>query len=92
LGIHAAVTRRRTDGSPSEDGWYPEQRLSVGEALWGFTRGPAFAAGVENRQGQLTPGFDADLIILEQDPFTCPPEALAGIQVQRSMLAGMWGE
>ena len=43
LGIHAAVTRRRADGSPSPDGWYSEQRLTVTEAVHGFTMGAAYA-------------------------------------------------
>ena len=46
-GIHAAVTRRRADGSPGEQGWYPQQKLSVAEALEAFTTGPAYAAGME---------------------------------------------
>src|SRR5690606_15300144 len=55
--IHAAVTRRRPDGSPGEDGWRssPQQsrRLTVEEAVRGFTIGPAYAAGMENRLGRL---------------------------------------
>ena len=61
LGIHAAVTRRRTDGSPRPDGWYPEQRLTVGEAVHGFTLGAAYASYEETRKGSLTPGKLADL-------------------------------
>jgi hypothetical protein len=90
LGIHAAVTRCRPDGNPGPEGWYPEQRLSVYEALCGFTQGPAYAAGMEKHQGRLAPGFDADLIVLNQDPFTCPPESLYLIQPQRTMVAGEW--
>src|SRR5262249_34878556 len=48
-GIHAAVTRRRADGSPGPDGWYPDARLTMDETLRGFTQGPAYAAGLENR-------------------------------------------
>ncbi len=44
VGIHAAVTRRRADGSPGPDGWYPDQRLTVQQAVYGFTMGAAFAA------------------------------------------------
>jgi len=49
LGVHAAVTRRRLEGTPGPDGWYPQQRLSVDQALRGFTTGPAYAAGMEDR-------------------------------------------
>jgi predicted amidohydrolase YtcJ len=68
-GLHAAVTRRRRDGAPGPEGWYPEQRLSLQEALEGFTTGPAYLAGWEARVGKLAPGYYADLILLEQDPF-----------------------
>ena len=44
LGLHAAVTRRRADGSPSAEGWYPEQKLTLAEALSAYTVGAAYAA------------------------------------------------
>ena len=89
-GLHAAVTRRRLDGSPGPDGWYPEQRLTVEEALHGFTSGPAYAAGMEDRLGRLAPGCLADLLILETDPFTCSPDEIASILPVRTMVAGKW--
>ncbi len=89
-GLHAAVTRRRLDGTPGPDGWYPEQRLTVEEALHGFTTGPAYAAGMEDRLGRLAPGCLADLLILEKDPFTCSPDELASILPLRTMVAGKW--
>ncbi len=52
-GIHAAVTRRRADGSPGPAGWHPEQRFSMQQAIEGFTTGAAYAAYAENRQGRL---------------------------------------
>jgi predicted amidohydrolase YtcJ len=90
LGIHAAVTRRRADGFPGPEGWYADQRLTVGEALNGFTLGPAFAAGMENRLGRLSAGFLADMIVLENDPFTCEPEELIGFQPTATMVGGSW--
>ncbi len=87
-GLHAAVTRRREDGSPGEAGWYPEQRLSLLEALLGFTQGPAYLAGMENRFGKLAPGFAADLIILESDPFEIPPDELREILPTAVMVGG----
>lgn len=89
-GIHAAVTRRRHDGTPSSDGWYPEQRLSVGEAIRGYTTGPAFAAGMEDKLGILAPGYLADLLVLSDDPFTCDPEALMNIEPLATMIGGDW--
>jgi predicted amidohydrolase YtcJ len=89
-GIYAAVTRRRADGSPSVPGWHPEQRLSVDEALHAYTTGAAFAAGMEDRLGKLAPGFLADLLILNEDPFTCSPEKLLTIHPIATMVGGEW--
>jgi predicted amidohydrolase YtcJ len=89
-GLHAAVTRQRADGSPSPEGWYPKQKLSVSEALEGFTSGAAYAAGMGDRLGKLAPGYLADLIVLERDPFTCPPEELPKLQASATMIGGEW--
>ncbi|MCX6025544.1 MAG: amidohydrolase, partial [Chloroflexi bacterium] len=55
-GLHAAVTRRGADGEPGAAGWYPEQRLTLAEALRAYTLGPAYAAGVEKECGILAAG------------------------------------
>jgi predicted amidohydrolase YtcJ len=89
-GIHAAVTRRRPDGSPGPAGWHPEQRLSMQQAIEGFTTGAAYAAYAENRQGCLTVGALADLIVLEKDPFTCDLEEVKDLQSSATMVAGEW--
>ena len=89
-GLHAAVTRRRADGSPGPDGWFPEQRLTFSEALAGFTLGPAYAAGVEGYLGRLMAGFLADLIVIEIDPYTCDPAELYAIQPTATMIGGNW--
>lgn len=88
LGIHAAVTRRRTDGSPQPDGWYPEQRLSVEQAVHGFTLGAAYASYEETRKGSLAPGKLADLIVLDRDIFSSDPMEIAGTQVLATMIDG----
>ncbi len=89
-GIHAAVTRRRADGTPSAHGWHPEQRLLIDEALSGFISGPAYASGMEDRLGKLAPGYLADLLVLSEDPFTCPPELLRDIHPVATMVGGDW--
>ncbi len=89
-GLHAAITRRRADGSPSKEGWRPEQRLSVQEALEGFTTGAAYAAYAENRLGRLAPGYLADLIVLENDPFTCNFDDMKNFQSSATMVGGDW--
>jgi predicted amidohydrolase YtcJ len=89
-GIFAAVTRRRPDGSPGVDGWYPESRLTMDEALRGFTVGPAYAAGMENRQGKLAPGFLADLVILDRDLYKIPADEVLDTEVLGTMVDGVW--
>ena len=89
-GLHAAITRRRADGSPSADGWYPEQKLTMAEAVEGYTLGPAYAAGMEDRLGRLAPNHLADLIVLEKDPFTCEPDELLSMQSSATMVGGEW--
>ncbi|MCI0522015.1 MAG: amidohydrolase [Chloroflexi bacterium] len=89
-GVHAAVTRRRLDGSPGVQGWYPEQRLKVDEALLAYTQGAAYAAGMEDRLGRLREGFYADLLALETDPFTCAAEELANLRPAGTMIHGEW--
>ncbi len=90
FGLHAAVTRCRPDGSPGRDGWFPEQRLTVRSALEGFTFGPAFAAGMEDRLGRLSAGFLADLIVVNSDPFTCDSAELYAVQPVATMVGGDW--
>jgi predicted amidohydrolase YtcJ len=90
-GLHAAVTRQRTDGSPGASGWYPEQRLTLEEALLGFTQGPAYAAGLEHKIGKLREGFLADLLVLEQDPFDCHPAELFQIKPSATRVGGQGG-
>ncbi len=89
-GIHAAVTRRRADGSPGPDGWFPELRLSVDEALRGFTQGPAYTAGMENRLGRIAPGYLADLVALDHDLYAVPPDDLLKVHVIGTMIGGAW--
>ena len=90
LGLHAAVTRRRADGSPSPDGWYAEQKLSMAEAWEAYTIGPAYTAYMEDRLGKLAPNHLADLIVLEKDPFTCDPDELPAMQSSATMVNGEW--
>lgn len=89
-GLHAAVTRQRADGSPGPEGWYPDQRLTRLEAMQGYTSGAAYAAGMEDRLGQLSPGFLADLLVLDTDPFTCPAHDLREMRPTGVMVNGEW--
>lgn len=89
-GLHAAVTRRRQDGSPGAKGWFPEQKLTLREALLAFTHGPAYAAWMEDRLGKLKPGYLADLVLLESDPFELPPQDLQHLKPKGTMVGGRW--
>jgi hypothetical protein len=89
-GIFAAVTRRRPDGSPGPDGWFPEGRLDMDTTLRGFTQGPAYAAGMENDLGQLAPGYLADLLVLDRDLFSIPPDEILETLVLGTMIGGVW--
>ncbi len=89
-GVHAAVTRRRVDGTPSAQGWYSEQRLLIDEALGAYITGPTFASGMEACLGKLMPGYLADLLVLNENPFTCPPEELLNIHPLATMVGGEW--
>ncbi len=88
LGIHAAVTRQR-DGAPI-DGWYPAAKLSLLETLLGFTAGPAYAAGMEDRLGKLREGFLADLIVLDRDIYAIEPAEILSLKVLGTMVGGEW--
>jgi predicted amidohydrolase YtcJ len=88
-GIYAAVTRRRPTSYPGPDGWYPEQRLSMTEAVQSFTIGPAIASGRERWMGRIEPGYLADLTIYSSDIFTLPPDELLSVEVDGTMVDGV---
>ncbi len=87
LGIHAAVTRQRRNGTPA-GGWHPEQCLTVEEAVRGFTHGAAVAAGWQHEFGTLEVGKLADIAILSDDPFRCEPDALQHIHAVQTLIEG----
>ncbi len=87
LGIHAAVTRQRVDGTPA-GGWVPEERITLAQALRGYTVAPAYASGEERLKGRLRPGMLADFAVLTQDPFDVDPSALHGISVTATVVGG----
>ncbi|MGX5915139.1 amidohydrolase [Aliidiomarina sp. Khilg15.8] len=86
-GIHAAVTRQDRNQQPVE-GWYPEQALTLVEALRSFTLDGAYAGFTEEHTGSLTPGLYADFIVVDKDPMKVPSKGLARIQVHSTFVAG----
>jgi len=90
VGIHAAVTRRRADGSPGLEGWYPEERLTAAEAVCAYTLGAANVAGKADRLGSLTPGKLADLVVLDRDIFKVASDEILGTRPLGTMIGGRW--
>ncbi len=87
LGIYAAVTRQDTSGYPPQ-GWYPEQRLSVAEAILAYTTGSAYAVEREDWLGRLLPGYAADFIVLDRDIFSIPPSEILKTRVEMTFVNG----
>jgi hypothetical protein len=85
-GLYAAVTRRR--GDEPGGAWYPEECLTLEEALRAYTIGPAVAAGTEGWQGTLQAGKVADFIALDRDPYEGTPEDLLRVQVLATVVDG----
>jgi predicted amidohydrolase YtcJ len=88
LGIYAAVTRRRPDGSPGPDGWYPDQRLTMHEAIAGFSFGAAVTSGREATMGTVAPGKLADLTIFDRDIFTVNHDELLDVKIVGTVVDG----
>jgi predicted amidohydrolase YtcJ len=86
-GIFAAVTRRTLDDR-NPDGWVPEQKITVEEALRAYTRGGAYAAFEEQRKGVLAPGRLADLVVLDRDLTAIPTEQIREVKVVMTVVGG----
>ena len=86
-GIYAAVTRSTLDGE-HPDGWVPEEKISVEDALTAYTRTAAYASFDENVKGQLKPGLLADFIILDKNVLEIAPENIRNVRVMRTVVGG----
>jgi predicted amidohydrolase YtcJ len=86
-GIDAAVNRRTLDGR-HPDGWIPEQKIRVEEALRAYTTGAAFAGFEENEKGSLSRGRLADFVVLSDDPLSVPQRQLDRIRVEATVVGG----
>lgn len=87
-GIYAAVTRRTLDGA-NPDGWVPEQKITVDEALNAYTAEAAYAAFLEQELGSLRPGFLADLVVLSRDIRAIDPTEIEQAEVDLTMVDGV---
>lgn len=86
-GIYAAVTRRTLDGK-NPNGWVPDQTITVDQALRAYTRGGAYASFDEARKGTIAPGMLADLVVIDRDLRSIPPEQIQDAKVVRTIAGG----
>ena len=84
-GIYAAVTRRNEAGTMS---FRPEEKITVGEALYAYTQGSAYAERREKMKGTLTPGKLADFTVIDRDLTAIPPSEILKITVLRTVVGG----
>ena len=88
LTLYAATTRATLDGKYSQ-GWFPEQKVSIQEALAAYTMGAAYAEFQEHEKGSIEPGKLADLVLLSQDVLTIAPAAIRDTHVLKTWLGGV---
>ena len=87
LGLYAAVTRQSVEGDPA-GGWWPQERLSIADAIRCYTVEPAFASFEETEKGQLKPGLLADLTVHSRDLLTIKPEEILQTEAVMTILGG----
>ncbi len=87
LGLYAAVTRQTLEGTP-EGGWYPEERISLEDALRAYTWGSAYASFEEDVKGTLEPGKLADLAVLDTNLFETPAQEWPAARIDYTILGG----
>jgi len=86
-GIYAAVTRRTLDGK-RPDGWIPEQKIGVEDALRAYTTGGAYASFDESEKGSLTVGKLADVVVIDRDLTKIPPETIGEARIMYTIVGG----
>jgi len=87
LTLYAAVTRATLDGK-NPQGWFPEQKLKVAEAVEAYTMGSAYAEFQEKEKGSITPGKLADMVLLSADVFTIAPTTIRDVTVLKTIVGG----
>lgn len=87
LGIDGAVNRRDWDNLP-EEGWFPDQKITVEQAVSAFTTGAAYANFEEKDKGSIEAGKLADMVILSDDIFTVDKNSIKDITVEKTILGG----
>jgi predicted amidohydrolase YtcJ len=87
LGLYAAVTRATLDGK-NPNGWFPEQKLTIAEAVEAYTMGSAYAEFQEKDKGSITPGKLADMVLLCDDVFTIDPVKIREVKILTTWVGG----
>jgi predicted amidohydrolase YtcJ len=87
VGIYAAVTRQTVDGG-NPMGWIPKQKISVVDAIKGYTINNAYAAFEEKEKGSIEPGKLADMVVLSDDILTIKPEKIQNVKVLMTIFDG----
>ena len=86
-GLYAAITRKTMTGEP-EDGWFPEERISMEEAIRAYTLNTAYANFEDDIKGSITPGKLADITVLDQNLFEVDPMNLPDVEVLYTIVDG----
>jgi predicted amidohydrolase YtcJ len=86
-GMQAAVVRETLDGA-HPGGWYPEHRITLAQALRGYTYEGAYAGCAEKRLGAIAPGMLADFVVFDRDLFAMEPARLTDAKVLRTIVGG----
>jgi len=86
-GIYAAVVRKDLEGYP-EGGWLPAQKLTLEEAIYGYTFGPAYCTYEENIKGSISPGKLADITVLSKNIFEIDSDALKNVTATMTIVDG----
>ena len=87
LTLYAATTRATLDGK-NPNGWFPEQKLTIREAIEAYTMGSAYAEFQEHEKGSITPGKLADMVLLSDDVLTIDPVRIRDVKVLKTWVGG----
>jgi hypothetical protein len=87
IGLYAAVTRQFPDGTPA-GGWFPEEKITMAQAVEYYTLGSAYAQFAERDKGSIAPGKLADLVVLSKDIFKVPPREILETRPVLTMVGG----
>jgi predicted amidohydrolase YtcJ len=84
-GLYAAVTRMNEAGTKT---YFPENKLTRGQALYAYTQGSAYAEFAEKHKGKLAPGYDADFVLVDRDLYKVDAPAILGAKIVETYVAG----